>query len=102
MMVALVERVVAYSSFQSKIPNGANVKRNGNAHPGVGHEAASGGGSLNVFGTAFNEEGKEWTTALCEADSDGDGQTNGYELGDPDCAWKEGDTPSRTTEISHP
>lgn len=39
---------------------------------------------------------------LCRADSDGDGQTNGEELGDPDCVWRPGSAPARTTDISHP
>jgi hypothetical protein len=30
-------------------------------------------------------------TPLCPLDSDGDGWTNGKELGDPDCTWKAGD-----------
>jgi hypothetical protein len=33
-----------------------------------------------------------WTKELCEADSDGDGQTNGQELGDPCCVWVAGQT----------
>ena len=32
-----------------------------------------------------------WTKELCEMDSDNDGATNGEELGDPCCAWGEGD-----------
>nr|KAG5701886.1 hypothetical protein BaRGS_014951 [Batillaria attramentaria] len=43
-----------------------------------------------------------WTRALCEADSDGDGLTNGQELGDPDCVWKAGDIPASSSNISHP
>lgn len=35
-------------------------------------------------------------------DSDDDGLTNGEELGDPCCVWKEGDTPERRTMLSHP
>ena len=27
-------------------------------------------------------------------DSDGDGMSNGEELGDPDCVWTQGDTPT--------
>lgn len=30
-------------------------------------------------------------TPLCPLDSDGDGWTNGKELGDPDCTWQSGD-----------
>jgi hypothetical protein len=34
--------------------------------------------------------------ALCAIDSDGDGQSNGEELGDPDCNWSEGQPPDST------
>ena len=34
-------------------------------------------------------------------DSDGDGRTNGVELGDPDCVWVEGDEPAQPAQ-SHP
>jgi hypothetical protein len=36
------------------------------------------------------------------SDSDNDGQTNGFELGDPCCVWAEGQTPQFTTAISNP
>lgn len=49
---------------------------------------------LNPFGAAFVSSGFRWTAELCSADSDGDGRTNGEELGDPCCTWKEGDEPS--------
>ncbi len=45
---------------------------------------------------------------LCPLDSDGDGWTNGRELGDPDCKWKVGDPDPAATvfnpgnEYSHP
>jgi len=36
-------------------------------------------------------------------DSDGDGLSNGEELGDPGCTWKAGDkSPSTEAKISHP
>ena len=35
-------------------------------------------------------------------DSDGDGWSNGEELGDPDCTWTPGSTPKRTSDITHP
>lgn len=35
-------------------------------------------------------------------DSDGDGLTNGEELGDPCCKWSVGKDPERTTMLSHP
>ena len=33
---------------------------------------------------------QRWTTALCRSDYDGDGKTNGEELGDPFCIWEKG------------
>ena len=71
--------LLIYQSYQAFVPNGANVP----GHPGLGHVATGGGGSRNVFGLAFAAAGHSWTPAFCEADSDGDGQTNGHELGDP-------------------
>ena len=35
-------------------------------------------------------------------DSDGDGMTNGAELGDPDCTWTPGTAPKFSAGISHP
>ena len=44
----------------------------------------------------------QWNAALCRMDSDGDGLTNGQELGDPDCVWTKGQAPQRITDITHP
>lgn len=42
--------------------------------------------------------GFKWSIEFCQLDSDGDGKTNGQELGDPDCTWKLSDpSPSNTT-----
>ena len=30
---------------------------------------------------------QKWDQTLCEKDSDGDGKSNGQELGDPECQW---------------
>jgi len=60
---------------------------------------------LNSFGAAFQAAGFQWTAQLCQADTDGDGLTNGQELGDPCCLWSEGDTPSEymhSWKPSHP
>ena len=35
-----------------------------------------------------------YSKAVCQADSDGDGLTNGQELGDPTCVWSVGGTPT--------
>lgn len=54
------------------------------------HVSAGGGGARNAFGNAVNARvtpgGAQqfWDAALAMADSDGDGFSNGTELGDPD------------------
>ena len=45
---------------------------------------------------------QKWDKCLCEYDSDGDGLTNGEELGDPDCVWEPGKVPTRNSGLSHP
>ncbi|GFO26730.1 temptin [Plakobranchus ocellatus] len=94
----------AFPSNRDRIPNGYRVAdpcRPGRTAQGVGHKSPYGGGPLNVFGNAFAAAGG-WTSALCNADSDGDGVSNGAELGDPSCTWTQGQTPDRTTDITHP
>eukprot|EP00672_Neobodo_designis_P021900 CAMPEP_0174834630 /NCGR_PEP_ID=MMETSP1114-20130205/4943_1 /TAXON_ID=312471 /ORGANISM="Neobodo designis, Strain CCAP 1951/1" /LENGTH=411 /DNA_ID=CAMNT_0016068551 /DNA_START=41 /DNA_END=1276 /DNA_ORIENTATION=- len=102
LVVALLDVALGFRSFQGQIPNGASVTSNGQAWPGVGHLAPGGGGALNAFGVAWRDAGRRWSTVLCAADSDGDGFTNGAELGDPDCIWVPGASPGRATGISHP
>lgn len=95
----LVAPAAAYSTYIPLNPNGANV-------PGVaaiGHVSPGGGGPRNAYGTAFAAAGHVWTLALCQADSDGDGQYNGLELGDPCCTWVSGGAaPAFSSDISHP
>jgi dopamine beta-monooxygenase len=43
-----------------------------------------------------------WTRELCMKNSDGDGKTNGQELGDPHCTWTKGEIPTHTNGLSHP
>lgn len=81
--LAGLARVSGHPEFVARIPNGANV-------PGVkalGHIDPNGGGARNDFGEAFEAAELAWTAELCQADSDGDGQTNGQELGDPCCEF---------------
>jgi len=94
----------AYQSFRGEIPNGYNVRDcDGAIVPGVGHSLKAGAGARNQFGSDFGESGPGiWVPWICEMDSDGDGMTNGEELGDPDCVWTPGETPQRTTGITHP
>ncbi|KAG3109963.1 hypothetical protein PI124_g15337 [Phytophthora idaei] len=85
-LVATAAAVVnARPTYVALLPNGDNV-------PGVaalGHVNPAGGGANNDFGLDFASAGKSWTKEFCEKDSDGDGQTNGQELGDPCCEWVE-------------
>lgn len=78
-----------------QLPNG-NVYSCNNCH------SAGGGSSLNPFGEQVASIGLvtgnvDWS-ALWDKDADGDGFTNGQELGDPNGLWVEGETP----EISDP
>ncbi|POM73697.1 Hypothetical protein PHPALM_9433 [Phytophthora palmivora] len=97
--LSVVSEVEAYKLFQKKLPNGANV-------PGVealGHEREAGGPN-NDFGLDFVESIFQWTKKFCEKDSDGDGQTNGQELGDPCCEFefRKNEKVRWTEGISHP
>lgn len=95
--------VTAHGFYKQDIPNGDNVvDSDGVAWPGVGHDLRAGFGSRNPFGKDFAAQGHTWTNVLCKLDSDGDGISNGMELGDPHCKWKKGDTPERVTDITHP
>jgi hypothetical protein len=61
--------------------------------------------NLNVFGLdvqATLAGGLPNWLAVCALDSDNDGKTNGAELGDPCCVWKNGSTPAYTAGLSKP
>lgn len=98
-LLLLLQSVTARPTFVQRIPNGSGVS----GVQALGHVSTSGGGALNAFGQAFEAQGYAWTTELCQADSDGDGATNGEELGDPCCHWTQ-TTPTtlRTSSITHP
>ncbi len=82
----------ARPNFPSQIPNGSENTCL-NCHNSLG------GGARNIFGTAF-DNAANWA-ALCPLDTDGDEQTNGQELGDPNCVWTSG-AAERTSNISNP
>ncbi len=64
--------------------------------------AAPPGAPLTVFGRDAEASGRSPTwSALFELDSDGDGLTNGEELGDPEGLWSIGD-PNPAGDISDP
>ncbi|GMH41177.1 hypothetical protein BSKO_09087 [Bryopsis sp. KO-2023] len=91
----------ARQHYRSRIPNGDIVRcptgdpncGEGDLCEGIGHESCAGGAvtpRLNPFGQDLSDAGVKWTKELCEKDSDGDGFSNGHELGDPCCIWREG------------
>jgi len=89
-VLSLAYKGHASPTYADLIPNGYSVPNpepQGGVWAGVGHAKAGGGGERNPFGVDFAAEGHEWTKALCEKDSDGDGRSNGEELGDPECVW---------------
>ncbi|CAI5708303.1 unnamed protein product [Hyaloperonospora brassicae] len=92
--------VDARPDYVFRIPNGANV----DGVNALGHVDPSGGGARNAFGQDFEADGEQWVTSLCMMDSDGDGQTNGQELGDPCCEWNQTSNPVTlwSTGLSHP
>ena len=105
---AIISSAAARPTYASLFPNGNSVPCPPDA-PGcalgacaaVGHASCAGGGALNDFGRAFAAAGYVWTAELCEADSDGDGVSNGAELGDPGCVWKSGAV-AQFPAVSHP
>ncbi|XP_059152468.1 uncharacterized protein LOC131938453 isoform X2 [Physella acuta] len=103
--LAVLQCACAYRTYRSKIPNGDSVPypcKPNHVWKGVGHIQDEGTGVRNSFGLDFQAAGHVWTEELCRKDSDGDGMTNGQELGDPNCTWKENSIPTRTTGLSHP
>ncbi|XP_060070161.1 peptidyl-glycine alpha-amidating monooxygenase-like [Ylistrum balloti] len=95
MLALLLLTVIApyshgFPTFQALIPNGGIIRDPCDGvtiWPGVGHQAVAGGGLVNPFGQDFLNNEKTWNLTLCVMDSDGDGVSNGEELGDPDCVW---------------
>ena len=90
----VAEEAYARGKRVSQIPNGAVFSCN-SCH------TAGGGSPRNAFGleietnflTAAGAAGDVlWAPELAALDSDGDGASNGAELGDPDGTWVAGDT----------
>ena len=73
----------AHEEYLARNPNGAvspfGVKT-------LGH-AAGGSDKRNPYGEAFGDAGHAYTPSLCAADADGDGFSNGFEMGDECCLW---------------
>lgn len=96
-----VRLAAARPEFTNLVPNGDNVPTCSH----IGHNDCKSGAPRNQFGKDFAAAGMKWTKALCEKDSDGDGVTNGEELGDPCCTWTKangGAKGFRSSGLSHP
>ncbi|XP_021362324.1 tyramine beta-hydroxylase-like [Mizuhopecten yessoensis] len=106
LMLAVVSPccVLGFSSYQTLIPNGGMIRDPCDGQTiwqGVGHQAMDGAGPRNPFGVDFYNNGRKWNRTMCEMDSDGDGISNGAELGDPLCVWNPGSNPTNTP-TGHP
>jgi hypothetical protein len=86
-------------TYVSQLPNGSKIS----GVKALGHLNPMGGGATNQFGEDFEQNEFQWSAELCLKDSDGDGMTNGEELGDPCCTWTPGtDFQLRNIALSHP
>lgn len=100
-LATLICATHAHMSFVGEIPNGNAVL----GVRAVGHHNRVGGGQLSSFGYDFQEHNYRWGLELCLMDSDGDGETNGMELGDPCCEWDRSQKLPRikaVVNVSHP
>ncbi len=87
------QTVFGFSSYVSRIPNGSAFSCT------TCHGAS--GPPLNGFGDDFLAGGARWSASLATTDSDGDGFTNGAELGDPNGTWVAGN-PNPNVTASNP
>lgn len=105
LLLAAVAR--ARPEYPARIPNGAAGApgaSTGITCEHLGHVGCMAGAPRNQFGLDFAAAGRRWTKELCRKDSDGDGVTNGEELGDPCCTWTSdgGADELRMDMLSHP
>lgn len=87
--------VFARTGFQNQVPNGNNVKIDGETWLQLGHlSRVASGANLGPFGDDVHDNEDlfpNFWAAVCDLDSDGDGFTNGEELLDPNCVWRSSD-----------
>ncbi|MDH5491166.1 MAG: hypothetical protein OEY14_04375 [Myxococcales bacterium] len=92
-LLALPSPASARRSYINHVPNGPALDC-------LGCHSDGDSGPLNAFGLDFGNARLSWV-AIWELDSDGDGQSNGLELGDPCGIWSWGGVPMRSTEVSN-
>lgn len=105
----LLPAVAAHRQFLDMLPHGHTFYEQ---WPALGHVAplpneyqpSAVTFPRNPFGLDFATNGFKWDRTLCLKDSDGDGVSNGKELGDPQCEWRVGMAPPSvpTATLSHP
>lgn len=104
LVLASSSGALAHDSYVADVPNGADYSCT-TCHGPNGNYA-----DFNSFGDDFKTQmhsgtnpspARSWA-ALFDVDSDGDGQTNGEELGDPCGLFSSGSTAARTTDVSQP
>jgi hypothetical protein len=89
---------LAYPAYNNDFPNGNTTPPSPIL---LGHP----GGNTRAFtkvAVLYRGQGYKWTQTVCQTDSDGDGQSNGLEMGDPCCVWTVGEIPALTTGLSDP
>ncbi len=90
----LISKAAQSRSFRvSDLPNGSKfgcLNCHGNANGSTRTDFGSDAQSYLSGAGGVQQQHVDWAP-LCPRDSDGDGWTNGEELGDPECIWKAGD-----------
>jgi hypothetical protein len=99
-MLLAARNASAFDTYVSRIPNGAVngcVNCHVNSNPDLD-------GTRNAFGLAWrnNIPTRTWNAALATGDTDGDGFTNGQELGDPKGVWTSGAGPIPGAQVTLP
>eukprot|EP00026_Physarum_polycephalum_P003901 Phypoly_transcript_03918.p1 GENE.Phypoly_transcript_03918~~Phypoly_transcript_03918.p1 ORF type:complete len:670 (+),score=101.12 Phypoly_transcript_03918:219-2228(+) len=116
LLAALLTVAHGYGYYRDSMPNGRFIPCDSSCVgycEGFGHvlndgsSSCNGGGEhpnhyLSTFGNSWQQFNTTWTVGMCMADSDGDGFSNGDEMGDPCCTWVAGGTPMRTTNLANP